>query len=130
MMFNDASYRVFYAALSTWIPKDRFCFSLAMDIEPNQLGTLEDLMLSSFMIWILHFSFWTLLYTTPELPWILPLDPDLDLYWTNRFSTFSAFALDRFRPWIILVLALRLYGVWLTPVSGFMDLSMHPGQLQ
>lgn len=75
MMFNDASYRVFYAALSTWIPKDRFCFSLAMDIEPNQLGTLEDLMLSSFMIWILHFSFLDLALYDPRTPMDIAFGP-------------------------------------------------------
>lgn len=80
---------MFYVALSTWIPKDRFCFSLAMDIEPNQPGRLEDLMLSSsVMIWILDFPFGRCFIRPQNYLWILPLDPDLDLNWINRFSTF------------------------------------------
>lgn len=107
-----------------------------MDIEPNKPGTLEDLMLSSsVMIWILYFPFG--IYTTPELPWILPLDLwtldlDPDLNWINRFSTpFSAFALDRFRLWIIVVLSLRLLRRFIcTCFWIYGPFGTHPGQLQ
>lgn len=127
---------MFNVALSTWIPKDRFfffffCFSLAMDTNRSDFGAVEDLMLSSnrhdLDSLLPHLDL--TLYTTPKLPMDMPLDLwtlKLNLNWINRSSTLFCFFFfwNRSRSWIIVVLSLRLFGVWFAAASGFMDFSI------